>query len=225
VAELLYSYLRSQNRWQDEQVSFVLSTGSFAQSATSQHKATTNNFYLSNLETAPWEERLRLRRHANTVFDFDEQERLGEWNRKLHYGLRRLVLATDVERVARQLVAEGLISNKERPALEDRLHKVVTHPQLAHYFSTQVSVETEREILVGGVKRRDYKPDRVVFGSTTTSTGRAGTRVTLVDFKVPPPQPQHRRPLQQYAQLFRQLGYEQVDCVLYYFGSEEVVLF
>ncbi|UOQ64525.1 UvrD-helicase domain-containing protein [Hymenobacter volaticus] len=225
VAELLYSYLRKQNRWQDEQVSFVLSEGSFAPPLSGHRPETTNNFLLSNLETAPWEERLRLRRHANTVFDFDEQERLGEWNRKLHYGLRRLVLATDVERVARQLVAEGLISSRERPALEDRLHKVVAHPQLAHYFSTQVSVETEREILVGGVKRRDYKPDRVVFGAAALSSGRASTRVTLVDFKVPPPQPYHRRPLQQYAQLFRQLGYEQVECVLYYFGTEEVIVF
>ncbi|HEX8428053.1 UvrD-helicase domain-containing protein [Hymenobacter sp.] len=225
VAELLHSYLRHHNRWQDEQVSFVLSEGSFAPSTINQQQPTTDNYLLSNLETAPWEERLRLRRHANTVFDFDEQERLGEWNRKLHYGLRRLVLATDVERVARQLVAEGLISGRERPALEDRLHKVVEHPQLAHYFSTQVSVETEREILVGGVKRRDYKPDRVVFGTAALATGRASTRVTLVDFKVPPPQPHHRRPLQQYAQLFRQLGYEQVECVLYYFGTEEVVVF
>ncbi|WP_375437721.1 UvrD-helicase domain-containing protein [uncultured Hymenobacter sp.] len=225
VAELLYNYLRHQNRWQDEQISFVLSEGSFAPPASNRGPEKTNNFLLSNLETAPWEERLRLRRHATTVFDFDEQERLGEWNRKLHYGLRRLILATDVERVARQLVAEGLISSKERPALEDRLRKVVEHPQLAHYFGTQVSVETEREILVGGVKRRDYKPDRVVFGATALATGRAGTRVTLVDFKVPPPQPYHRRPLQQYAQLFRQLGYEQVECVLYYFGTEEVDVF
>jgi ATP-dependent exoDNAse (exonuclease V) beta subunit len=225
VAELLHSYLRHQNRWQDEQVSFVLSEGGAAPVSSHNQPTTTNNFYLSNLETAPWEERLRLRRHANTVFDFDEQERLGEWNRKLHYGLRRLELATDVERVARQLVAEGLISSKERSALQDRLHAVVQHPQLAHYFSTQVSVETEREILVGGVKRRDYKPDRVVFGTTALTSGRSGTRVTLVDFKVPPPQPQHRRPLQQYAQLFRQLGYEQVECVLYYFGSEEVQVF
>ncbi|WP_022824767.1 UvrD-helicase domain-containing protein [Hymenobacter norwichensis] len=225
VAELLHSYLRQQNRWQDEQVSFVLSEGGVAPASSHNQPATTNNFYLSNLETAPWEERLRLRRHANTVFDFDEQERLGEWNRKLHYGLRRLELATDVERVARQLVAEGLISSKERPALQDRLHAVVQHPQLAHYFSTQVSVETEREILVGGVKRRDYKPDRVVFGATALTSGRSGTRVTLIDFKVPPPQPQHRRPLLQYAQLFRQLGYEQVECVLYYFGNEEVQVF
>jgi ATP-dependent exoDNAse (exonuclease V) beta subunit len=225
VAELLHSYLKQQGLWNDEQVSFVISQGTAAPTSTRNQKPETRNFYLTNLETAPWEERLRLRRHAHTVFDFDRQEQLGEWNRKLHYGLRRLVLADDVERVARQLASEGFISNRERPALEQRLQQVVAHPQLARYFSADVSVETEREILVGGVKRRDYKPDRVVFEAVAGAVGRSAVRVTLLDFKVPPPSPAHRLPLQQYAQLFRQLGYSQVECVLYYFGTEEVVVF
>ncbi|MBD2716125.1 UvrD-helicase domain-containing protein [Microvirga sp. STR05] len=225
VAALLHQYLQHQELWDDERVSFVISQGMAAENSLKNEPSTTNSFPLTNLETAPWEERLRLRRHANTVFDFDVQERLGEWNRKLHYGLRRLVLAQDVERIARQLAAEGFISNRERPALEQRLQLVVDHPQLARYFSEQVSVETEREILVGGVKRRDYKPDRVVFEAVTSATGRAAVRVTLLDFKVPPPSPAHRLPLQQYAQLFRQLGYSQVECVLYYFGTEEVLVF
>ncbi|WBA43353.1 UvrD-helicase domain-containing protein [Hymenobacter canadensis] len=225
VAELLHSYLKQQQLWAEEQVSFVVSQGSAAKADLKNDQPTTRNFALTNLETAPWEERLRLRRHATTVFDFDRQEQLGEWNRKLHYGLRRLLLAEDVERVGRQLAAEGFISTRERPALEQRLQQVVKHPELARYFSADVSVETEREILVGGVKRRDYKPDRVVFETLPGATGRGEVRVTLLDFKVPPPSPTHRLPLQQYAQLFRQLGYREVVCVLYYFGSEEVVVF
>ncbi|MBC6698645.1 UvrD-helicase domain-containing protein [Hymenobacter puniceus] len=225
VAELLHSYLKQQQLWNEEQVSFVVSQGTAAKADLKNDQPTTHNFHLTNLETAPWEERLRLRRHATTVFDFDRQGQLGEWNRKLHYGLRRLLLAEDVERVGRQLAAEGFISGRERAALEQRLQQVVAHPELARYFSADVSVETEREILVGGVKRRDYKPDRVVFETLPGATGRGEVRVTLLDFKVPPPSPTHRLPLQQYAQLFRQLGYREVVCVLYYFGSEEVVLF
>lgn len=105
------------------------------------------------------------------------------------------------------------------------LEPVVKHPQLAQYFSSAVSIETEREILVGGVKRRDYKPDRVVFEAVPGAAGRSGIRVTLLDFKVPPPDPKHRRALQQYAQLFRQLGYHDVVCVLYYFGTGQVEQF
>jgi len=227
VSQLLHRFLVATGQWDDEQVAFVLAQG---REAKNQEPETSNNqqssdYPLLNLSTAPWEERLRLRRHASTVFDFDEQQVRNEWNRKLHYALRRLVLAADVERVATQLTAEGIISLREKPELTARLREVVSHPQLAHYFGAQVAVETEREILVGGVRRRDYQPDRVVFEALGGARSRAGTRVTLLDFRVPPPQDQHRRLLQEYAGLFRQLRYNEVRCVLYYFDSQEVVEF
>ncbi|SHJ25859.1 ATP-dependent exoDNAse (exonuclease V) beta subunit (contains helicase and exonuclease domains) [Hymenobacter daecheongensis DSM 21074] len=225
VSQLLHRFLMDTQQWDDEQVSFVLSEGSLNAQKPTAKAQKPDTYPLQNLSTAPWEERLRLRRHANTVFDFDEQQVRNEWNRKLHYALRRVVLAADVERVATQLVAEGLISGREKPELLARLRQVTTHPRLAHYFSPRVAVETEREILVGGVKRRDYQPDRVVFEALGGARSRAGTRVTLLDFRVPPPQDQHRRLLQEYAGLFRQLRYNEVRCVLFYFDSEEVVEF
>ena len=107
--------------------------------------------------------------------------------------------------------------------LEQKLFAVVEHPQLAHYFSAGVVVETEREILVGGVRLRDYKPDRVVFEVEAGARGPVGTRVTLLDFKLPPPQEQHRQRLRQYGELFQQLGYTRVNGLIYYFGTGEVV--
>ncbi|GGG54605.1 UvrD-helicase domain-containing protein [Hymenobacter glacieicola] len=219
VAELLHRYLSSTTQWDDEQMAYVLSDAHGYVPAQRHAPATTDHdLPLHNLTSTPWEERLRLKRHANTVFDFDEQQTQREWNRKLHYALRRVKRATEVDRVAAQLVAEGLVSTRERAELLRRLHEVTEHPQMAHYFSAQVEAEAEREILVGGTRKQDYKPDRIVFEST-------GRRVTLIDFKLPPPEPRHRLPLQRYAGLFRQLGYEDVQCVLYYFDTQEVVVF
>ncbi|MBX0289343.1 UvrD-helicase domain-containing protein [Hymenobacter sp. HSC-4F20] len=222
VAELLHRYLVSTTQWDDEQMAYVLADARGYVPPLRRTEATTDhNLPLHNLASTPWEERLRLKRHANTVFDFDDQQAQREWNRKLHYALRRVKRATEVDRVAAQLVAEGLVSTRERPELLRRLHEVTEHPLMAHYFSAQVEAEAEREILVGGTRKQDYKPDRIVFETTTG----AGRRVTLIDFKVPPPEPHHRQPLQRYAQLFRQLGFEEVRCVLYYFDTQEVLLF
>jgi hypothetical protein len=222
VAELLHRYLLSTDQWDDERTAYVLSDAQHRVPAVKNTKATTGNWQLLNLTSTPWEERLRLRRHANTVFDFDDQQVQREWNRKLHYALRRTILASDVERVAAHLVAEGLVSTKERPVLLKLLTRTVENPQLTHYFSREVSAETEREILVGGVPRQDYKPDRIVF---EPNLGPAPGRVTLLDFRIPPPEPQHRRLLQQYGGLFKQLGYTDIQHVLYYFDSEEVIVF
>ena len=216
VADLLHGYLQGLDQWQDEQVAFVLARGAVAAQKPANQPAAAGTYALTNLTAAPWEERLQLRRHATTVFDFDEQQRLGEWNRKLHYGLRRLLLAADVPRVAGQLVAEGIISAKEREEMTNSLTRIVTDPRLAPYFAPHLSVETEREILIGGVHLRPYKPDRVVLD-------RTGRRVTLLDFRLPPPQEAHRKPMRHYATLFEQLGYEEVQGIIYYFQTGEVV--
>ena len=217
VADLLHGYLLGLGQWQDEQISFVLSRGSQAMQNTGFQQSGTSTYFLTNLTTAPWEERLRLRRHAATVFDFDEQQCLGEWNCKLHHGLRRLLTAADVPRVVGQLVAEGIISAKERNDLAASLERIVTDVRLAPYFAPHLSVETEREILVGGVQLRPYKPDRVVLD-------RTGRRVTLLDFRLPPPREVHRQSMRSYATLFEQLGYEKVTGLIYYFQTGEIVL-
>jgi len=223
VADLLHGFLQTRGEWQDEQVAFVISQGTPAAKKPDNGQPTTDNYQLTNLTAAPWEDRLKLRRHAATLFDFEEQKAQGEWDRKLHYGLRRLLTAADVGRVASQLVAEGLLSARERPALVESLEKLVSDPRLAPYFAPHLSVETEREILVGGVKLRDYKPDRIVLEPSLEEHHRLGGRVTLLDFRLPPPQEKHQRLLRNYATLFEQLGYAEVRGVIYYFGSGEVV--
>jgi ATP-dependent exoDNAse (exonuclease V) beta subunit len=218
VAELLAGYLRTLDRWQDGATSFVLSQGDHQTRATISDKQATLD--LTNLSSSDWHARLKLRRHATTVFDFDEQERLGELNRKLHYALRRLLSARDLGRALRQLVAEGIINQKERPELETRLQAILADPRLAPYFADNLAVETEREILVGGHTHRAYKPDRLVF---SLAPSRAAQTVTMLDFKLPPPRDIDKVRLRDYGRLFRELGYGQVQGVIYYFGTGEVV--
>ncbi|TYZ14545.1 AAA family ATPase [Hymenobacter lutimineralis] len=223
IAQLLHRYLLNLGQWNEEQLTYVLSHGSLAPTQTSnQQPATNNQFALTNLSTADWEQRLRLRRHASTVFDFSEQQQQREWSRKLHFALRRVIIAPDVDRVAGQLTAEGLVSRREQPELLQRLRQVVQHPQLASYFRPGVIAETEREILVGGAPREDYKPDRVVF---EPGLGQGRGRVTLLDFRVPPPEDRHQQLVRQYGQLFKRLGFTDVRGLLYYFETEEVVEF
>ena len=225
VAALLSGYLRTLGRWQDGQTSFVLSQGTSNPSTkhlapTGGQRQLSTTFPLTNLTSSDWHERLKLRRHATTVFDFDEQERLGELNRKLHYALRRLLSARDLGRALRQLVAEGILNQQERPALETRLQAILNDPRLAPYFADDLAVETEREILVGGHTHRAYKPDRIVF---SLAPNRAEQTVTMLDFKLPPPRDADKTRLRNYGRLFRELGYGRVRGVIYYFGSGEVV--
>ncbi|AYA36214.1 hypothetical protein D3Y59_03520 [Hymenobacter oligotrophus] len=222
IAQLLHRYLLDLGQWNEEQLTYVLSQGAPAPPAKQPNGPAHALLPLRNLDTADWEQRLRLRRHATTVFDFSEQEKQRDWNRKLHFALRRVLSAQDVERVAGQLTAEGLVSRREQPELLQRLHRLVQRPELVQYFRPDVAAETEREILVGGAPREDYKPDRVVF---QPEIGPAPGRVTLIDFRLPPPEDRHQYLIKQYGQLFKRLGYTDVRGLVYYFETEEAVEF
>lgn len=209
VSHLLYRYLVQKEIWEFGRHCYRLAQGTPKEQ---QHETQYGNTYrLEHLRSSAWEQRLKIKQHANNVFDFETQTLQRQYNRKLHFALARLEVATDLERVLRQMVYEGIISEREKPDLRQRLQRVLQHQKLSRYFSGQVVVEHEKEVL--DARAYLYKPDRIVFD---------GTAVVLIEFKTPPPLPDHRYRLDHYAVRFRQLGYQEVRCVLYYFETEQV---
>ncbi|WP_137758283.1 exodeoxyribonuclease V subunit beta [Pontibacter sp. SGAir0037] len=209
ISHILYRYLVYKEVWQPGQFCYQLASGvAPASGAVASGEQT---YFLDYLRSSDWAQRLQLKQHANNVFDFETQAKQRQVNRKLHYALSRIVTAAQLPDVLRQMVYEGIISEREKAALKDRLQEVMQHPQLAFYFSDRVVVEHEKELL--DARAYLYKPDRVVF---------ANGQVVLIEFKFPPPEPEHRNKLDHYAVRFKQLGYEQVKCILYYFDTAQV---
>ncbi|WP_242928933.1 UvrD-helicase domain-containing protein [Pontibacter vulgaris] len=210
VSHLLYRYLVHKNIWQAGQFCYQLHKGNQRQHHTTID--TGHTYFLDHLVSTDWAQRLQLKQHANNVFDFETQTKQRTLNKKLHYALSRIITTPQLDTILRQMVYEGIISEREKPALRDRLQEVIKHPKLQHYFSDKVVVEHEKELL--DARAYLYKPDRVVFD---------GEQVVLIEFKLPPPQPEHRNKLDHYTVRFKQLGYEKVKCLLYYFDTEEIL--
>ncbi|TXK29670.1 hypothetical protein FVR03_20410 [Pontibacter qinzhouensis] len=211
ISHLLYRYLVHKNLWQPDQFCYQLASG---QQQNQQHSQTNTDttYYLEHLVTADWATRLHLKQHANNVFDFETQTKQRTLNKKLHYAISRILTASQLDQVLRQMVYEGIISEREKPDLRARLQPILLHPKLRHYFTEKVVVEHEKELL--DARAYLYKPDRVVFD---------GEQVVLLEFKLPPPEPDHRNKLDHYAVRFKQLGYDQVRCLLYYFDTEQIM--
>ncbi|MBD1396212.1 UvrD-helicase domain-containing protein [Pontibacter sp. JH31] len=210
VSQLLYRFLVHKEMWQPGQFCYQLHKGTERQHH--EQVDTEHTYTLRHLDSTDWSKRLQLKQHANNVFDFETQTIQRTLNKKLHYALARIITAPQLDHVLRQMVYQGIISEREKPALRERLQEVVRHPKLQHLFSEEVVVEHEKELL--DARAYLYKPDRVVFD---------GEGVVLIEFKLPPPQPEHRNKLDLYALRFKQLGYEKVKCVLYYFDTEEIL--
>ncbi|WP_299699704.1 exodeoxyribonuclease V subunit beta [uncultured Pontibacter sp.] len=210
VSHLLYRYLVHKELWQPEQLCYQVYAGADTKQGESDRELGTV-YTLDFLQTTDWAQRLQLKQHANNVFDFETQTVQRTQNKKLHYALSRIITADQLDTVLRQMVYQGIISEREKPNLKKSLEEVLNHPKLKHYFSNKVIVEHEKELL--DARAYLYKPDRVVFDSG---------QVVLIEFKLPPPLPEHRNKLDHYAVRFKQLGHEKVKCLLYYFDTEEL---
>ncbi|KAA3438027.1 UvrD-helicase domain-containing protein [Rufibacter hautae] len=210
VSYWLYRYLEQKQLWQDGKYCYQLAKG--AQQAVSHKPLTEDVYVLDKFTSADWAKNLKLKQHANNVFDFETQQEHRRWNRKLHYALARITYAEEAPKALRQLVHQGIISQRELPTLNQMVQHVLNHPQMKRYFSRTMTVENEREVL--DVRTNRYKPDRIVFGE-------AGD-VTLIDYKLPPAKEEYRDSLNSYAALFRELVFTKITCVVYYFEEERV---
>ena len=76
-------------------------------------------------------------------------------------------------------------------------------------------VEILNEMSLIGTDGREHRPDRVIL--------REGRRVTVVDYKFGRPETEHRDQVAGYEDLYRRMGYEEVDGYLWYVESGEVV--
>jgi len=209
ISYLLQSYLQHLGLWQDDQYCYQLAKG--VPTVKSATPLADNIFPVEEFASYNWTQRLRLKQHANNVFDFATQQEHQRINRKLHYALSRITTANQLGFALKQLVNEGIISSKETVELRSMLTRIIQHPQLSRYFSKDILIEKEKEIL--NVRASRYKPDRIVFD---------GTKVVLLDFKAPPFTQEHADNLNFYASLFKELLFTEIECVLYYFDVEEV---
>ncbi|WP_066836089.1 UvrD-helicase domain-containing protein [Rufibacter ruber] len=210
VSFWLHKYLESKELWQEGQFCYQLAKG--APQAVSYKTLSEDVYVLDKFTSADWAQNLKLKQHANNVFDFETQQEHRRWNRKLHYALARITYAEEAPKALRQLVHQGIISQRELPTLTQMVDHVLQHPQMQRYFSRAVTVENEREVL--DVRTNRYKPDRIVFGETGD--------VTLIDYKLPPAKEEYAENLNSYAALFRELMMSRITCVVYYFEEERV---
>jgi ATP-dependent exoDNAse (exonuclease V) beta subunit len=112
---------------------------------------------------------------------------------------------------------EKFLKKQERDAateaqMKDLITQVVTHPQLAAYFSQDAVVQRERDIISPGGEI--LRPDRLNF---------EGKQVHILDYKTGKFQPGHREQMEIYAGVLEEMGYEVAKKLLIYINEEVTI--
>src|SRR5204863_2063078 len=139
ISYFLHAYLVNKGLWELAKTVYTLAEDTIP----FQPKSTTvsGHYSLDQLHATDWEKRLKLKQHANNIFDFETQQQQRKWSRRLHYALSRLTTADELEMVLNSLKNQGIISRREMSEFTERLQTVVQHAQMQHYFSNDVVLE------------------------------------------------------------------------------------
>ena len=165
------------------------------------------------IESSEKSNTIKLRQSAERLFDLETFEKSRDYGNKIHNTFAKIKTIYDVDFALQESVREGLIMESEVEDLRVNILKIINLARIKPLFSVhQDLVKNEREILMP--KGNPLRPDRVV---------RLKDRIVILDYKTGSKSDSHKTQVQQYMNIYRAMGHQNVEGILVYLEGEEVV--
>ena len=165
------------------------------------------------IESSEKSNTIKLRQSAERLFDLETFEKSRDYGNKIHNTFAKIKTIYDVDFALQESVREGLIMESEVEDLRANILKIINLVSIKPLFSVhQDLVRNEREILMP--KGNPLRPDRVV---------RLKDRIIILDYKTGSKSDSHKTQVQQYMNIYRAMGHQNVEGILVYLEGEEVV--
>jgi ATP-dependent exoDNAse (exonuclease V) beta subunit len=132
--------------------------------------------------------------------------------RLLHDIFRNIITVDDMRKILDTMITEGKLPEQERVHIIGVIHQALQDPVVKRWFSKDVSVKTEAEILFpDGTMAR---PDRVVFDRN---------HVQVIDYKFGETESSgYRTQIKRYIRYLEEMGYAPVEGFLWYVTLNKV---
>jgi ATP-dependent exoDNAse (exonuclease V) beta subunit len=160
--------------------------------------------------STPWQEHnVVLLVGASKLWD-TEQGKAIDFGNLLHEMFSKIYSKNDIAKVVQQYYQEGFINETQSIAIKNKIISVVNHPELATYFSNEVIIYNEREIV--DVDNQIIIPDRLVF--------IAKNEVVLIDYKTGNQSNEHHQQLLKYERVLISMNFNVINKLLVYINQE-----
>ncbi len=168
---------------------------------------------ISEYDIAPIESKLRLKLKGESYFDEHSNLSIGKIK---HEMMSEVVIADDVERVAKKYEKLGIVTTEEAEDFVTEVSSQINaNPQIAEWFAVGNKVLNESSVLNhAGDGKISYRPDRVVID---------GDKVTVVDYKFGAESSAYIKQVESYISLLKKMGYFNVSGYVWYVSLAKVV--
>jgi ATP-dependent exoDNAse (exonuclease V) beta subunit len=160
--------------------------------------------------STPWQEHnVVLLAGASKLWDTNQGEAINFGN-LFHEILSKIITEKDVSKIIAAYHQEGIIDKNQLLIINSTIISVVNHPKLASYFSEEVTVYNEREIV--DTDNQIIIPDRLVF--------LGENEVVIIDYKTGNPSAEHHQQLLKYDRVLKTMHFKVDKKLLIYINDK-----
>jgi len=146
--------------------------------------------------------------NAGYLWDTVQKEALERGN-LVNLLMSKIYTKDDIEITLNDFFNAGVISSAQSDALLKTLEAIVGHPLLAPYFSSDLEVYNEREIMTSSGKI--IIPDRLVVFKDSTAV--------IIDYKTGDSYDKYEAQLENYSKIIEEMGYKVTKKIIVYINA------
>lgn len=201
------NYLKQENLWNDEQLEY-----SFGDEKRVSEKDKNNSMaevHEKFISTSWQEHNVVLLASASKLWDTSQGESISFGN-LFHEMLSKINTKNDVDRIVQQYHQEGFIDESQSITIKNKIDALINHPKLLNYFSDEVIIYNEREIV--DFDNQIIIPDRLVFTDKN--------KVTIIDYKTGNQSKEHHQQLLKYERVLKSMNFKVDKKILIYINDK-----
>jgi ATP-dependent exoDNAse (exonuclease V) beta subunit len=203
---IFINYLKEQNLWQEDLLAYTFGNMGRIQK---KEAATSLTEIHEKFISTPWQEHnIILLASASKLWNTAQGEAI-DFGNLFHEILSKISTNNDVESIVAQYHQQGLINEVQLKSIKEAIYSVVNHSELKPYFSEEVTVFNEREIV--DIDNQVVIPDRLVFN--------AQNEVTIIDYKTGNPSIEHHQQLLRYERVLKSMHFKVDKKLLVYMNA------
>ena len=199
-------YLQENNLWDNQKLNYNFGNKVRVSKKTESKSVSENHEqFISN----PWQEHnIVLLASASKLWN-TEQGKAIDFGNLIHDIFSKIYTEKDVEKVIQQFYEQGFLDDQQLVYIKNSIENVVHHPELKLYYSDQVTVFNERDIV--DIDNQIIIPDRLVFQDSKT--------VTIIDYKTGSESQKHQQQIKNYARVLEQMNFKVAKKLLIYIND------